>query len=48
MDYDEEIVSREPFEARFTFTAGTETLTLTVDEELDVSDASIDTMGETV
>lgn len=36
--YDEEVVSTEPFEARFTFTVGDEDLTLTVDEELRVVD----------
>lgn len=36
--YDEDVVSTEPFEARFTFTLGDDTLTVTVDEELEVVD----------
>lgn len=35
----EELVSTDPFEARFTFTADGESLTLTVDDDLDVVDA---------
>ena len=35
-DYEEEIVSTEPFEGRFTFTAGNDSLTLTVNDELGV------------
>lgn len=37
-NYDEEILSIEPFEARFTFAVEQETLTLTVDEDLSVVD----------
>jgi hypothetical protein len=36
--YDEEVVLMEPFEARFTFTLGDESLTVTVDEELELVD----------
>ncbi len=36
-DYDEEVVSADPFEARFTFHAGDETLTLTLDDDLCVT-----------
>ena len=39
MNYDEEVRSVDPFEARFTFTAGDEALTLTVDDDLSVVDA---------
>lgn len=38
--YDEEVISTDPFEARFTFTAGAETLTLTVGDDLSVVDAT--------
>jgi hypothetical protein len=38
MDYDEEVLSTDPFEARFTFSADADTLTLTVDDSLDVVD----------
>lgn len=39
-NYDEEVVSTDPFEARFTFTADEDALTLTVDEELSVIDVT--------
>jgi len=39
MGYEEEVVSTDPFEARFTFGADGETLTLTVDDDLSVVDA---------
>lgn len=42
LDYDEEIVSTEPFEARFTFTLDDESLTLHVDDDLRVTEASKD------
>ena len=35
-DYEEEVLSRDPFEARFTFTIGRDSITLTVDEDLEV------------
>lgn len=35
-DYDEEVLSHDPFRARFTFTAGDDSITLTVDDDLDV------------
>ncbi|AUV82644.1 hypothetical protein C2R22_14170 [Salinigranum rubrum] len=38
MDYEEEVCSREPFEARFTFSADGDTLSLTVDDDLQVVD----------
>lgn len=38
--YEEEVLSTDPFAARFTFTAGGETLTVTVDETFDVVDAT--------
>lgn len=40
MDYDEEVLSVEPFEARFTFTVDDDSLTLTVDDDLSVVDAT--------
>jgi len=40
MNYDEEVRSTDPFEARFTFSAGGETLALTVDDDLSVIDAT--------
>ena len=40
MGYEEEVVSTEPFEARFTFAADGEALTLTVDDDLSVVDAT--------
>ena len=36
LDYDEEVLSFDPFEARFTFTVDGEALTLTVDDDLSV------------
>jgi hypothetical protein len=39
-NYDEEVVSTDPFEARFTFTIDGDALTLTVDEGLSVVDAT--------
>ncbi|WP_436923140.1 winged helix-turn-helix domain-containing protein [Halosimplex amylolyticum] len=38
-NFDEEVVSTEPFEARFTFAVGNDELTLTVDDSLRVADA---------
>jgi DNA-binding transcriptional ArsR family regulator len=40
MDYEEEVVSTEPFEARFTYTVGGDAITLTVDDDLSVVDVS--------
>jgi len=40
MDDEEEVVSTGPFDARFTFTADGEALTLAVDEDLSVIDAT--------
>jgi hypothetical protein len=34
--YDEEVVSTEPFEARLTFTADGDSITLTLDEDLSI------------
>lgn len=39
-DYDEEVVSIDPFEARFTFTIDGDALTLTVDDDLSVVDVT--------
>jgi hypothetical protein len=47
MNYDEEVCSVDPFEARFTFTAGDEALTLTVDDDLSVVDATRRASSET-
>ncbi|WP_435175179.1 winged helix-turn-helix domain-containing protein [Halorussus sp. AFM4] len=38
MDYEETVLAGEPFEARFTFTAGGEAISLTVDDEFEVVD----------
>jgi hypothetical protein len=38
MDYDEEVLSVDPFSARFTFTAEGDSCTLVVDDELSVTD----------
>ncbi|WP_136601700.1 winged helix-turn-helix domain-containing protein [Salinigranum halophilum] len=40
MAYEEEVRSTDPFEARFTFSAGDDTLSLTVDDDLQVVDVS--------
>lgn len=40
MDYDEEVVSTDPFEARFTFRADGDALTLTVGDDRSVTDVS--------
>ncbi len=40
MEYEEEVVSETPFAARFTFTADGDSLTLAVDDELSVVDAT--------
>jgi DNA-binding HxlR family transcriptional regulator len=45
-NYDEEVVSTDPFEVRFTFTAGEEALTVTIDEELEVVDATVSLVSE--
>lgn len=45
MDYEEEVVSVDPFEAAFTFEIDGETLTLAVDDELTVVDVIRDTAG---
>lgn len=39
-NYDEEVLSTDPYEARFTFVTGDEALTLTVDDDLSVVDAT--------
>lgn len=41
-DYEEDVVSTEPFEGRFTFTVDGDEVTLTVDENLDVVEAVTD------
>jgi hypothetical protein len=38
ISYDEDVLGTEPFEARFTFTIDEDTITLTVDESLEVAD----------
>lgn len=38
-EYEETVLSVDPFEARFTFTADNETLTLTIDDDLSVNSA---------
>ncbi len=40
LDYDEEVISTDPFEARFTMTIDDTALTLTVDDDLRVVDAT--------
>lgn len=40
MDYDEELLSMDPFKARFTFTLDDATLSLTVDDDLEVIDVT--------
>jgi DNA-binding transcriptional ArsR family regulator len=40
MDYEEELLGIDPFEARFTFGADADAIALTVDEEFDVVDVS--------
>ncbi|WP_435359019.1 DUF7351 domain-containing protein [Haloarchaeobius sp. DFWS5] len=40
-EYDETVVSTDPFEGCFTFTIGDDSLTLTVDDELSVVDATL-------
>lgn len=40
MDYDEELLSVDPFEARLTLSVDGDTLALTVDDDLDVSEAT--------
>jgi hypothetical protein len=44
MDYEEEVVSAEPFEARFTFAMDGDAITLTVDDDLSVVEATGDTV----
>ena len=44
--FEEEVCSVEPFEGRFTFTIDSESLTLTVDEELDVGAVTRYTIGQ--
>lgn len=46
-DFDEEILSPDPFAARFTFLVDDETLTLTVDDDLAVVEATEGTVTET-
>lgn len=46
MEYDEEILATDPFEGRFTFTIDDDTLTLTVNEDLEVVDTARDTADE--
>jgi hypothetical protein len=45
VNYDEEIVSTDPFEADFTFVVGDDALTLTLDERLEVTDVRRRTRG---
>lgn len=40
-EYEEELVSTEPFEARYRFTVGDDSLTLTVGDDLEVVDAEL-------
>ncbi|WP_440008638.1 ArsR/SmtB family transcription factor [Halomicrococcus sp. SG-WS-1] len=40
MDYEESVLDTDPFEARFTFTAESDAISLTVDDEFDVVDVS--------
>jgi DNA-binding transcriptional ArsR family regulator len=40
-EYDEEVVSTDPFVGRFTFTVDGDSITLTVDDDLDVVDAEL-------
>lgn len=42
ISYDEEVLGTEPFEARFTFTIDEDTIRLTVDESLEVTDIEQD------
>lgn len=39
-EYDEEILSTDPFEGRFTFSIDGDTITLTVDDDLTISDVT--------
>lgn len=45
-DYDEDIISVDPFKARFTFSIGDDSITLTVDDDLTVIDATTSTTSE--
>lgn len=45
-EYAEEVLSTEPFEARFTFTIADDALTLTVDDNLTIVDATRDDISE--
>jgi len=45
MDYEETVLATDPFEARFTFGVDGDTLTVTVDEELAVVEATVDGTG---
>jgi hypothetical protein len=45
-NYDEEVVSADPFEARLTFTADGESITLTLDDDLSVSNVTRSQTGE--
>lgn len=45
-DFDEEILSTDPFNARYTFVVDADTLTLTVDENLSVVEVTEGTMAE--
>lgn len=47
-EYEEDIRSTDPFEAQFTFTIDGDSLTLTVDEDLSVVDATERSISETV
>jgi hypothetical protein len=42
ISYEEDVLGTEPFEARFTFTIDEDTITLTVDESLEVADIERD------
>lgn len=46
-DWDEEVISMDPFKARFTHTIGGDSITLTVDEDLNVVNATKSSISET-
>ena len=46
-EFDEEVLSVDPFEARFTFTADDESITLTVDDDFSVIDVTRDQISGT-
>jgi hypothetical protein len=47
-EYAEEVLSTEPFEARFTFTIGDDALTLTVDDDLTVVESTRHDISESI